>query len=389
MRSEPPNRLIVRMARPCEERDAPRGVVSAPSRRPSGDEGSGLFSVPAPCDRPPSRICLRGVKGGLALVILAFAPALLGSAARGQSDPITLALPIECKLGTDCFIQNLVDIDPGPGTLDYACGSMTYDGHKGVDIRVPTMLAARDTRVLAAASGTVLRTRDGMADISVRRVGADAVKGKECGNGVVIAHAGGWQTQYCHLAKGSVSVRPGQPVSVGQAIGRVGLSGRSEFPHLHMSVSLDGRIVDPFGFGADNTCRRGVSLWRPELADALAYRTGFIVTFGFADRKLDRDQVIGGAFEGFELKPESPVLLAGVLLGAVQQGDTLSFEVQGPGGVLARKDVASFPRTMAEYLMMIGRRRPPTGWPEGRYSAHFTLSRNGTVISSKTFSMED
>lgn len=48
--------------------------------------------------------------------------------------PITLSLPIACTPGTDCWVVNYVDLDPGPGRRDYRCGEMSYDGHKGTDI---------------------------------------------------------------------------------------------------------------------------------------------------------------------------------------------------------------------------------------------------------------
>jgi hypothetical protein len=41
-----------------------------------------------------------------------------------------------CELGKICFVQNYVDVDPGPAALDFTCGSATYDGHKGIDIRL-------------------------------------------------------------------------------------------------------------------------------------------------------------------------------------------------------------------------------------------------------------
>ncbi len=37
-----------------------------------------------------------------------------------------------------------------------------------------------------------------------------------------------------HLVTGSVTVKPGQYVSVGQMIGKLGHSGNSTMPHLHM-----------------------------------------------------------------------------------------------------------------------------------------------------------
>ena len=70
--------------------------------------------------------------------------------------------------------------------------------------------------------------------------------GRDCGNGVVIDHDDGWQTQYCHLRRGSVGVTRGQAVARGDRLGVVGMSGRTQFPHLHLSVRRDGAVIDPF-----------------------------------------------------------------------------------------------------------------------------------------------
>src|SRR5258705_6265720 len=141
-------------------------------------------------------------------------PLLLGvapiSAAEPQQ-PLTLEVPLACRFGEACFIQQFFDHDPGPGAKDYRCGPMSYDDHDGVDLRVPTLAAQKKgVAVLAAAAGTVRGARDGMEDVNVAIAGSDSVKGRECGNGVVIAHAGRWETQYCHMAQSSVRVRTGQ-----------------------------------------------------------------------------------------------------------------------------------------------------------------------------------
>jgi len=97
---------------------------------------------------------------------LALAAALAGPANAGDAPP--LAVPIDCQVGVACFVQNYVDHDPGPGAADFACGSLSYDGHDGGDFRLTDLAAMeKGVAVLAAADGVVLRTRDGMADISV------------------------------------------------------------------------------------------------------------------------------------------------------------------------------------------------------------------------------
>ena len=123
---------------------------------------------------------------------------------------LTLAWPVACKVGETCEIQHYVDHGTGDAAKDYRCGTITYHGHNGTDIRVLTMADERaGVDVVAAAPGKVLRTRDNMADVSVRVVGQNAVHDRECGNGLVIAHADGFETQYCHMAQGSLVVKAG------------------------------------------------------------------------------------------------------------------------------------------------------------------------------------
>ena len=55
------------------------------------------------------------------------------------------------------------------------------------------------------------------------------------GNHVIIRAAEAFAL-YAHLAPGSVAVRSGQRVSVGDVIGRVGHTGNSTAPHLHFQL---------------------------------------------------------------------------------------------------------------------------------------------------------
>ena len=47
----------------------------------------------------------------------------------------------------------------------------------------------------------------------------------------------------CHLSR--IDVQPGDPLAVGQELGRVGATGRVTGPHLHWSVVLNRASVDP------------------------------------------------------------------------------------------------------------------------------------------------
>src|SRR5215212_657460 len=197
---------------------------------------------------------------------------------------ISLALPIKCQPGVTCFFQNYVDHDASDKVRDYYCGGRSYDGHDGTDIRIRNLEIQRQgIEVLAAAPGRVVGGRNDMEDVSVKTVGKAAIAGKECGNGVVLEHEGGWRTQYCHLAKGSVRVKVGDQMKAGQPIGRVGLSGDTEFFHRHFTVRHRGKIVDPFAYGAaENSCSGGRSIWAASLGEQTQYRPGEIIDYGFA-----------------------------------------------------------------------------------------------------------
>ncbi|MEI9963400.1 MAG: M23 family metallopeptidase [Caulobacteraceae bacterium] len=196
-------------------------------------------------------------------------------------------------MGKTCEIQNYFDRAPAPGVLDYRCGHRTYAGHDGVDIRAPSLAIQRaGVMVLAAADGRVERMRDGVADANVRQTGVAAVKGKECGNGMMISHGGGWETQYCHMEAGRFRVHPGQEVKAGEPLGEMGLSGDTEFPHLHITVRHDGQAVDPFAYGAaPGACGGGRNLWRADLQPSLAYRRGEVLNVGFAQGAVTSDMV--------------------------------------------------------------------------------------------------
>lgn len=86
--------------------------------------------------------------------------------------------------------------------------------------------------VLAPGPGVVERAETAVPDNPV----GIANYADNWGNHVVIRlDAGGW-CMLAHLAQGSVTVLPGMRVGFGTMLGRVGNSGRSPEPHLHLQV---------------------------------------------------------------------------------------------------------------------------------------------------------
>jgi Peptidase family M23 len=319
------------------------------------------------------------------------AAALLGSSAHtSAAEAISLALPIACEIGKTCFVQNYVDNDPSPKWHDYKCGEETYEGHDGTDFRLPSMAEQRaGVDVLAAAPGTVIATRDGVDDVSVRVAGFESVKGRECGNGVMIRHLNGWMTQYCHMAKGSVRVAHGQPVETGAPLGRVGLSGNTEFPHLHFNAIHGQAKVDPFAYGAEpGTCGGGQSLWNEAARAVLQYRRGAVLNTGFAAAPVTMEQIETGQAQYAPPTPASPALVAYVRAIGLEAGDVLELAIKGPDGSLfAEKREQPLDHSKAQWFAMIGKKRGATPWPSGTYTAQYKIIRDNKDALEKTFTV--
>ncbi len=313
----------------------------------------------------------------LALVACLAAPVALAA-------PPALELPIACAYGETCFVQNYVDHDPGPGRLDYACGRLSYDGHDGTDFRLRDHLAMRaGVAVLAAAPGTVKAVRDGMADVSVEDVGAAAVRGREAGNGVVVDHGDGWETQYSHLRRGSVAVEPGQRVEAGTPLGLVGLSGYTEFPHVEFAVRVDGRAVDPF-VGTADTWACGAprtALWSPSAAATLAYlRTGVLVT-GFADAAPEAEAARQGAFRLGARAGDPPALVFWADVFGAEAGDVQRVRITAPDGSVLIDLEEVLAESNVGWFAFAGKRRPEGGWRAGTYRGRYELRRQGEPVA--------
>lgn len=336
--------------------------------------------------------------GFAAAAVAAAAACAVGPVSAGE--PPQLGLPVDCTVGQTCFVQNHVDLDPGAGVRDFACGAATYDGHSGVDLRVlSAAVAAAGVAVVAAAPGRVVGVRDGMADAFLRDgAGAGAsppsggsknadTTGRECGNGVVIDHGGGWVTQYCHLRRGSVSVAKGANVSRGTRLGLVGYSGFADFAHLHFAVRHQGVPVDPFTAArAGGSCladaSEAVGLWDKATAAALVYRDGEIIETGFAVAVPGTLALEHGGARVGAPGPTSAGLVFFARLINLREGDRLRLTVSGPEGFAVADTSTPLDRPKAVYVGGAGRRLTRARWASGRYEGLAEVLRNGRVVAT-------
>ena len=316
----------------------------------------------------------RGVAdiAGLALILAALPGA-------GTAEGLVLTQPVACTLGETCYIQHYVDRDPGPELRDFGCGTATYQGHDGTDFALPTLAAMRaGVDVLAAAPGRVRAIRDGEPDGAFAD-GANVDK-KECGNGVLIEHGGGWQTQYCHLKQGSIAVQPGLQVAAGTRLGQVGMSGKAEFPHLHLAVRHDGADVDPFQPESAAACGPAPprTLWQ----DPPAYVGGGLLQAALTDTPPD----FGAIKTGLAPQDTLPATATALVLWAYgydsRKGDVVTLTISGPEGfTFAHDEVLEKPQAL--FLRYAGKRAPAGGFAPGRYTATVTQSRDGAEIGRK------
>nr|WP_275940828.1 M23 family metallopeptidase [Nocardioides zeae] len=114
-----------------------------------------------------------------------------------------------------------------------------------------------DAPVLAMAAGVVVAATDRQRDHRARDtwqgllfmltlegvlrevVGTRGV----LGNHVLVQHDDGTVAAYAHLRQGSATVRVGERVAIGTELGRVGNTGNTSMPHLHVHL-MDRAHVD-------------------------------------------------------------------------------------------------------------------------------------------------
>ena len=294
-----------------------------------------------------------------------------------------MEMPLRCTQNIDCWIVNYVDIDPTKGTSDYNCGSATYDEHKGTDIAIMNAEVMRQgVEVIATASGTVIGTRNDMRDIDINLGGgAESVEGKECGNGVLLNHGGGWTTQYCHLLRESVRVKKGDVVETGQIIGLVGLSGKTEFPHLHIQVKYNDKVVDPFtGLSRKKKCGVGEApLWKTSALLSMLYEPFAIYSAGFSSTTPNKRIAREGLYSGEVLFKKSPVIALWVDMFWVNQGDKLLFKITGPKGkTLMAHNTTIKERRPRRFAFAGINRKKEKPWIKGSYTGEIRLVRQNT-----------
>ncbi len=86
------------------------------------------------------------------------------------------------------------------------------------------------SKIYAPVQGEVVHLVDTLPDVKVRE------RDKLAGNHIIIRFQDSLYVALAHLKEGTIKVRKGTQVQVGQELGEVGLSGNTDFSHLHIHI---------------------------------------------------------------------------------------------------------------------------------------------------------
>jgi peptidase M23-like protein len=205
----------------------------------------------------PTRRCAR-VGVGVRLVALVLLAVVLGHVLAGRRppvEPVSLAWPFEhgtylvANGGADELLNAHLKTLAGPRFRPFRGQSYGVDfvalndwglRARGIAPRDPAAYVIFGAKVLAPCAGVVLGAVDGFRDLAP----PDPDRAHLAGNHVLLDCGPVW-VLLGHLRRGSVAVRAGERVQIGQPMGRVGNTGNTSEPHLHIHAQRAGSADAP------------------------------------------------------------------------------------------------------------------------------------------------
>ena len=334
------------------------------------------------------------LRSSLSALVLISLTSILSTAnvAAKETRPPKLDLPLKCTLGQDCFVQHHVDTQGGSKASDHTCGSLSYNDHRGTDIRIKTLKDMEvGVPVIAAADGVVGNLRRGIKDQYFSNY--NKAKRKEIfqiglGNVVILNHGNTWSTFYAHLKQGSIVVEKGQRIRKGDVLGYVGMSGLTDFPHLHFDIRHRNRTIDPFtGLERNKGCGKSkFSLWSDMAKRDLKYAPTFFINTGFSEtRPKGRQDLESGEKKEKVLNAAAPTLFFWSYYIGSQKGDQVSLTITGPDG--RKLKTYNLPRMSKNSIfktLFVGVKKPPAGWRSGTYRGAITITREGQTYKDES-----
>lgn len=169
---------------------------------------------------------------------------------RVQRDAAAATSAIEAEaLATMRRANTFPAIDSGPVRWPFPAGVPITDRygprvapcsgcstfHKGLDLT-----PGEGVPIQAVAAGRVVRAANS-GGFGVHAIIEHVVDGRR------------YRSLYAHMRPGSLAMVPGQRVEAGDLVGRVGNSGQSTGPHLHLEIAGDSGNLDPYAWLSEQT----------------------------------------------------------------------------------------------------------------------------------------
>lgn len=292
---------------------------------------------------------------------------------------LKFSIPIECKFGEDCFLLNQVE--------KVECAQLPFSTKDGVIFIAKHDALVRDgIKILASQDGRVKAVRSNVDDQDKSTVGI-----APCGNGLIITHANGYETQYCYLRKDSIKLKKGDKVKEGQELGLMGMSGNINYPALLFTLKQKNKHIDPFtnnhaskdcGYNSDK------SLWNSEAIKAMIHSGTIITNYGFTTEEPEIAKARNGDYNIMTIAGNTNIIGYFIDLIGVYEGDLIFIEMLSPDGykiVSYQKKFVDFnPRAFAHIVY----KNQSQKLNEGEYKISFKLLRQGSIIIEKQDSLK-
>lgn len=190
-----------------------------------------------------------GLVGASTIPMLASAGETEASAAVRQN----LVIDTSAEPDLSAFSATAASLKPSGATYTNVASSAVQfpfaDGvaslTDGFGYRSAPVAQFHDAQDFAAPAGTPISI---IADGTVAEAG---YSDDGCGFGLIVDHEiddEAVTSRYCHMELASHTYAVGDAVSAGDPAGRVGNTGMSFGPHLHLVIKVDGTAVDPLPF---------------------------------------------------------------------------------------------------------------------------------------------
>jgi murein DD-endopeptidase len=327
--------------------------------------------------QPSPRLRRTGIKirvmtGWLAIVFL---PTI------ALATPI-LHLPVDCKLGEDCFVTSYPDASTGVEPKDFRCGGLAYAGLDS------TIFRLKDEPMME--KGVEVRSPE-RGVVKFYKFNAEETDSSDlCGNHVVISHEGGYESTICGLMENSLTVIAGDKVYPQQKIGLVGHIKGNRHPSIAYFLKKDGYPVDPFTgkfTGKDCGSRTNASLWAEDAKQIMQYPPTALVRAGIATEKPDIEGVQHGRYDDHEIGVTSDIYLWAEVTSPTR-GDILYLELSLPDGRVYSQPFPQL-RPYSEIFQYVAAKADGLIWSEGTVTAKiYMINSNKEKIFEKTMSYE-